>query len=163
MSPLHVLLALALAAGEGHESNAGSLPVCGNGVINQVVKRVGCTLGDSRCWLRSGGFCGDYVEARIAAARPGAKLQTAPIRPDEVTRGDVAVFASRAHYAYVEAVVRDKGGRPVAVDLSEFNFGTCWVDKGLMVTDQFKILGRRIGVAVRDVDGGFLRPRSVGP
>jgi hypothetical protein len=161
--PLQLLLALALTAGEGHESNAGHLPVCSNAVINQVVKRVGCTLGDAKCWLRSGGFCGDHVEGRIAAARPGAKLQTVPVRPDEVARGDVAVFAARAHYAYVEAVVRDKAGRPVTVDLSEFNFGTCWVDKGLMVTDRYKLVGRRAGVAVRDVDGGFLRPRSVAP
>jgi hypothetical protein len=154
-------LALALVAQEGHESNAGNLPVCSNGVINRVVKRVGCTLGDTRCWSRSGGYCGDHVEARIAAMRPGAKLRLAAIRPEEVRKGDVAVFSSRAHYAVVEEVVRDKGGRPMAVDLSELNFGTCWVDEGLLITDQFKLVGRRAGVAVQAVDGGFLRAGPV--
>jgi hypothetical protein len=159
--PWRALLAMALAAGEGHDSNAGNLPVCSNAVINQVVKRVGCTLGDTKCWTRSGGFCGDHVEARIAATRPGEKLRLAGIRPEEVVKGDVAVFASRAHYAYVEAVIRDEGGRPVAVNLSEFNFGTCWVDEGLMVTEQYKQVGRRNRVALRDIDGGFLRAAAV--
>jgi hypothetical protein len=43
------------------------------------------------------------------------------------------------------------------VDLGEFNFGTCWVDAESMVTDQYKLLNRRRGVAISDVDGGFLR------
>jgi hypothetical protein len=103
------------------------------------------------------------VEARIAAARPGQKLQLAGIPPEELRPGDVAVFASRAHYAYVEAVGRDQGGQVVSVDLSEFNFGTCWVDKEILVTDQFKLLGRRRGVAVRGVDGGFLRALPAAP
>jgi hypothetical protein len=155
---LHALLWLALSAGEGHESNGG-LPICGNAVINQVVKRVGCTLGDARCWRQSGGFCANHVEARVAAAQPGVKLQLFTVRSQEVRPGDVAVFAARAHYAYVEAVASDKAGRPVAVTLSEYNFGTCWVDRELLVTDQFKVVGRRDGVVLRDVDGGFLRPR----
>lgn len=152
-----VMLSLALATGEGHQANAGDLPVCSNAVINRVVKRTGCTLGDTRCWNRSGGFCGDYVEARIAAARPGAKLRLESVKPEELKAGDVAVFASRAHYALVEAVVRDGKGRAVAVDLTEYNFGTCWVDQGLMVTDRYKLQGRRAAVPLGHVDGGFLR------
>jgi hypothetical protein len=157
-----VMMSLALA-GEGHQANAGELPVCSNGVINRVVKRVGCTLGDTRCWNRSGGFCGDYVEARIAAARPGARLRLVSVGVAELQPGDVAVFASRAHYALVEAVVRDQAGRAVAVDLTEYNYGICWVDQGLMVTDQYKLKGRRAAVAPRDVDGGFLRAVPVVP
>jgi hypothetical protein len=147
-------LALAALAAYGHESNAGSLPVCANRVINQVVKRSGCTLGDARCWYRSGGFCTDYVERRLGKERVA---RAAPIDPATVKKGDVAVFASRVHMSLVEAVVRDGQGRPVAVDLGEFNFGTCWVDAESMVTDQYKLLNRRRGVAISDVDGGFLR------
>jgi hypothetical protein len=163
VSAAAALLALALAAPSGHELNAGNLPICANAVINRVVKRVGCTLGDTKCWGRIGGFCGDHVEAKITAATPGQKLQLTGIPVEALRPGDVAVFASRAHYAYVEGVARDKAGRVVSVDLSEFNFGTCWVDKEILVTDQFKQMGRRRGVAVRDVDGGFLRAVPVAP
>lgn len=154
-----LLLAL-LAAIAGHELNAGALPVCSNRVIGTVAKRAGCTLGDTRCWLRGGGFCMDHVEARLKLGRPAAEARFDPVQPGDVRAGDVAVFNARAHYAYVEAVVRDPGGRPVAVDLTEYNFGTCWVDPDLMVTDQYKILNRRPAVALREVDGGFLRARA---
>lgn len=153
------LLALAVAASDGHEFNAGNLPVCSNRVINGVVKHAGCTVGDERCWYRSGGFCTDYVEKKIVGERPQTKLRLESIRPEEVAKGDVAVFASRAHYAYVEGVVMDRRGRPVAVDLTEFNYGTCWVDKDSMVTERYKVVNRRPGVALGDVDGGFLRAR----
>jgi hypothetical protein len=150
-----VLLA---SAGSGHALNAGALPVCSNRVINDVVKRAGCTVGDRRCWNRSGGFCGDYVEERIRASPSGKAMgRLENIRLEEVREGDVAVFLSRAHYAYVERVSRDGAGRPVAVDLSEYNFGTCWVDRDVMVTDRYKIVSRRAGVPLREVDGGFLR------
>jgi hypothetical protein len=151
------LMALSLAAGEGHELGPDPLPVCSNRVIQEVTRRVGCTLGDWKCWDRSGGFCDDHVEARIKAAFPSGALQLSGIRPDQVARGDVAVFAGRAHYAYVEAVSKDGSGRPMAVDVSEYNFGTCWVDREALITDRFKVLTRRSGLALREVDGGFLR------
>jgi hypothetical protein len=155
-----VLSALSLAAAGGHALDAGNLPVCSNRVVKDVVKRVGCTLGDSRCWSRRGGFCADYVDARIGAERrAGGKPRS--IRPEEVRAGDIAVFTARAHYAYVERVVKDASGRPLAVDLSEYNFGSCWVDREFLVTDQYKIVNRRAGVALRDVDGGFQRPGPV--
>jgi hypothetical protein len=144
----------------GHEANAGSLPVCQNRVIASVVKRAGCTIGDTRCWSRAGGFCTDYVEKRLAASGAGAPAKLAAIAPEEVRQGDVAAFASRAHYAFVERVVRDSAGTAVSVDVAEFNFGSCWVDEGAMVTERFAVVGRR-RVALRDVDGGFLRARTV--
>jgi hypothetical protein len=156
---LELILVVALAAENGHGTDAGQLPPCGNALINRVVKRVGCTLGDSRCWIRSRGFCGDHVEAKVLAAHPGVKLQLSDIGAEEVRDGDVAVFAARVHYAYVERVIRDGAGRPVAVDLSEVNFGACWVDPQLLVTDQYQVVSRRAGVPVSSVDGGFLRPR----
>ena len=157
--PWATLVALALSSGNGHDLDAGKLPVCSNRVINEVVKRSGCTVGDANCWNRSGGFCTHYVEQRLAATRPGRTLELGSLPPEEVARGDVAVFASRAHYAYVEGVTRDQAGRPVAVDLSEFNFGTCWVDKDSLVTEKYKAVGRRSGVPLAAVDGGFLRVR----
>jgi hypothetical protein len=152
-----VILALAVSGASGHELNAGALPVCSNRVINDVVKRTGCTVGDARCWARKRGFCSAYIEQRLGVAAKTAGLQ--PIRPEEVRAGDVAVFEARAHVAYVEQVVRDGSGRPIAVDVSEYNFGTCWVDQEVMVTDRYQVVNRRSGIALRDVDGGFLRPR----
>jgi hypothetical protein len=156
VSPWIAVMALAALAGEGHESNAGTLPVCSNRTINEVVKRSGCTVGDSACWMRNGGFCTDYVEKRTGAGR-STKAKLVAVHPAQVEKGDVAAFSSRAHYAYVERVVKDPNGVAVAVDLSEFNYGTCWVDKDVMVTDQYKVVHRRAAVAVREVDGGFFR------
>lgn len=159
-----VLVALATSAGEGaHAADAGVLPVCSNRVVNEVVKRAGCTLGDGRCWARSGGFCTDWVEARVAAAAGGKAMRLEAVDPEQVRKGDVAVFAGRAHYAYVERVVVGAGGNAVAVDVSEYNFGRCWVDEEAMVTDQYEVVSRRRGIPVAEVDGGFMRPHAVGP
>lgn len=135
---------------------ASELPVCSNRVINEVTTRVGCTVGDANCWLTSGGFCTDYVEKM---ARRGQKVQLKPINAGDVRKGDIARFASRAHYSYVEKVVKGKNGKPVAVNLSEYNFGTCWVDEQSMVTEKYKVVNKRQGVPIGNVDGGFLRPR----
>jgi hypothetical protein len=158
--PLLVLLLLPVpAAGADPMVHGASIPVCSNRVINEVVKRSGCTVGDTRCWLSSGGMCTDYVEKRIGTGRSLKALGLESIRPEEVRRGDVAVFLGRVHYAYVEGVAKDKDGRPVAVELSEFNFGTCWVDREGLVTDQYKVVNRRSGVPLGAVDGGFLGRR----
>lgn len=153
---------LALAAAPGPRMDHGNLPVCSNRVIVEVVKRAGCTLGDARCWNTRGGFCNDYVEQRIRQERRFANVRMEPQPPGQVARGDVAVFLARAHFAYVEAVVKDRRGQPVAVDLAEYNFGTCWVDRNAMVTDKYLLLNRRERVPLGDVDGGFLRPLPAG-
>lgn len=151
-------LAVALALAAGHAADAGNLPDCANRTINEVVKRSGCTVGDTRCWVRSGGFCTDWVARSVApAAGRGAAARLEPISPEQVRRGDVAVFAARAHAAVVERVVNDGAGRPVAVDVSEYNFGGCWVDRGAMVTEKYGVVTRRRAVPLRDVDGGFMR------
>lgn len=151
------LLAIALLADGDHTWDAGRLPVCSNRVIRSVVVRSGCTLGDTRCWARRGGFCTDYVAKRVGKGI----AQASQVAPDEVREGDVAVFSSRSHMSVVEKVLRDGRGRPVAVSLSEYNFGSCWVDRELMVTDQYGLLGRRAAVKLGEVDGGFIRPRAV--
>jgi hypothetical protein len=158
-----VLVALAaLAVARAPDSPAASLPVCGNGTIRQVVKRTGCTLGDRRCWVSSGGYCTDWVERMVRAQEPARIVELGAVAADDVRKGDLAMFVARSHYAYVERVVTGKDGRPVAVDLSEYNFGTCWVDEDFLVTDQYRSLHRRSGVPLREVDGGFLRARPAG-
>jgi hypothetical protein len=133
------------------------LPVCGNRVINEVTKRVGCTVGDAKCWLTKGGMCTDYIQKMTT--QPGKAIQlNNKVRPEDVRKGDIAQFFSRAHYAYVESVVKDKNGKPIAVNVSEYNYGACWVDQSTMVTDQYKTVNRRFGIPLGDVDGGFLRP-----
>lgn len=148
-----LLLALVAGAGDGRR------PHCPNRVVNEVVRRAGCTVGDLRCWYRSGGFCYDWVERRVLESLPGKADGTTAVAAGEVAPGDVAVFVASAHYAYVERVVRDAAGRPVAVDLSEYNFGSCWVDEDAMVTETYGVPRRRAGVPLSAVDGGFLRPR----
>jgi hypothetical protein len=157
--PWQVLVALALAAGEVHRPGALLLPICSNRIINEVVKRSGCTVGDTWCWYRSGGFCTDYLERRVAAGPRGQALRLEPIGPDEVRAGDLAVFLSRAHYALVEGVRRDQAGRLVSISVSEFNFGTCWVDEENLVTEKYGAVNRRGAVPPGEVDGGFLRAR----
>jgi hypothetical protein len=152
-----MLLILALAAEQNHQSNAGLLPVCTNRVINAVVKRAGCTLGDTRCWLSGGGYCTDYVERQVRSGPVGKAAKLVGVKPDQVRRGDLAAFMARAHYAYVEKVILDGAGKPVAVDVSEYNFGSCWVDADLMITDKYKLVNKRAGLPIGEVDGGFLR------
>jgi hypothetical protein len=151
---------VALVAAANAPASAG-IPVCSNRTIREVVKRTGCTLGDKRCWVSAGGYCTDHVERMIRALEPARPVELVSVGPGDVRKGDVALFLARTHYAYVERVVSDGHGRPVSVDLSELNYGTCWVDVELMVTDQYKVVNRRLRVPLRDVDGGFLRPRPV--
>jgi hypothetical protein len=102
-------------------------------------------------------MCTDYIQKR--AGQPGKELRlNNKIRPEDVKKGDVAFFISRIHYAYVESVVKDKNGKPVAVNVSEYNYGDCWVDQSTIVTDKYKKVNKRFGIPLSDVDGGFLRP-----
>lgn len=152
-----VLLVLIVGAGS-RPATASELPVCSNRIINEVTARVGCTVGDANCWLTSGGFCTDYVEKKARRGQGDRKVQLKPINVGDVRKGDIARFASRAHYSYVESVVKGKDGKPVAVNLSEYNYGACLVDEQSMVTEKYKIVNKRTGVPVTDVDGGFMRP-----
>jgi hypothetical protein len=136
---------------------ADVLPVCSNRTINEVTRRVGCTIGDSRCWLSKGGFCTDYVQKKLQLVRSEREIAWTPVQPEDVRKGDVAVFMSRTHYAYVESVVRDKRGKPIAVNVSEYNYGTCLVDEDVMVTDYYKKVNTRSGIPLNSVDGGFIR------
>lgn len=135
-----------------------SLPDCGGDAINEVTKRIGCTVGDAACWLSKGGYCTDYIEIKTPRPQSGKPPRWEKISAGSVEKGDVAVFLSLSHYAYVESVTRDGGGRPISLDLSEYNYGGCWVDRSNMVTDKYKTVNKRYGVDPNIVDGGFLRP-----
>jgi len=149
-------VALALAAPGAGAADAGKLPFCGNRTVQRVVKRVGCTVGDTRCWYRANGFCTNHVDERLAAKGRSGAAGLVPVPSRLVEAGDVAAFASRAHYAFVERVLRDAAGAPVAVEISEANYGRCWVDERAMVTDRYGVVTRR-RVELAEVDGGFLR------
>lgn len=154
-----VLVLLAVFMFAGSQVSYAELPVCSNRVINEVTKRIGCTVGDSKCWLSKGGFCTDYILKMIRRGQPGKEIRlNKKVRSEDVKKGDVALFISRIHYAYVESVVKDKKGKPIAVNVSEYNYGACWVDQPSMVTDQYKKVNKRYGISLSDVDGGFLRP-----
>lgn len=154
-SLLSVMMILSLAG----MASASDLPVCSNRIINEVTKRAGCTVGDSRCWLTKGGFCTDYIEQNYRKIKPGKSIKLEKISENDVKKGDVAQFNSRAHYAYIESVVKGKDGKPVALNLSEYNYGVCWVDEENLVTEKYKIVNKRRNVPLSDVDGGFLRPQ----
>ena len=152
------LLSLLVCFGPQASYAFAELPVCSNRVINEVTKRVGCTIGDSRCWLTKGGMCTDYIQKRVG--QPGKTVQlNKHIRPEDVRKGDVAQFNARIHYAYVESVVKDRKGKPVAVNVSEYNYGTCWVDQSTLVTDTYKKVTKRSNIPLSSVDGGFWRLR----
>lgn len=159
MSQRTLVLLIFLVCAGGEISHAEDLPVCSNRVINEVTTRVGCTVGDARCWLSKGGFCTDYVEKKARHGQSGKALQLKKINSEDVRKGDIAQFASRAHYAYVESVISGKNRKPVAVNLSEYNYGTCLVDEQSMVTDKYKVVNQRFKIPLGAVDGGFSRPR----
>ena len=146
-----------LVSGGVRTVSAEELPICSNRIINEVTQRVGCTVGDSKCWLTKGGFCTDYVQKMLHLDPSDRKVVWTPVPPGDVSTGDIAVFINRSHYAYVESVVRDKKGNPVAVNVSEYNFGTCLVDEQTMVTDKYRTVNKRSGISVIAVDGGFIR------
>ena len=159
MMYLQALILFMLLVGTGSKiSSASELPVCSNRVINEVTTRVVCTVGDTKCWLSKGGFCTDYVERMARRGQTGKAIQLKPISSEEVKKGDVAQFNARAHVAYVESVVKGRNGKPVAVNVAEYNYGACWVDEETMVTDKYKVVNKRAGIPLGSVDGGFLRP-----
>lgn len=154
---MYVLVFMLLSAGTSPVF-ADDLPVCSNRIINEVTRRAGCTLGDAKCWFRNGGFCTDYIQKRSGRTQLLKPAEWQPVNPDQVRPGDVAQFNSRAHYAYIESVVKDKQGRLAAVNVSEYNYGTCWVDTDFLVTNTYKSVTKRTNIPLNSVDGGFWRP-----
>lgn len=86
----------------------------------------GCKCDD---WMNRGGYCVDYVKARIPAFPiPKTDTQIAALKNravSNVEEGDVAIFdlGRYWHVAYVEKVHMDRHGRATSIDISEENFG----------------------------------------
>lgn len=145
-------------------ANAAELPFCSNRTINEVTHRVGCTVGDTKCWLNKGGFCTDYALKKSRTDRSGSgEVSWVSVQQSDVKTGDIAVFVSRSHYAFVESVVRDTQGKPVAVNVSEYNFGDCLVDDQAIVTNKYGTVNTRFGIPMNVVDGGFIRRSPMAP
>lgn len=89
-----------------------------------------CYAASCSCedWMEKGGYCVDYIKTHIPSFPIPTKEDMVELKNtavDNVTEGDVAVFTVKNywHVAYVERVHRDPQGEPVALDLSEMNYG----------------------------------------
>lgn len=95
----------------------------------------GCNCDD---WMSRGGYCVDYVKARIPAFPiPKSDAEIAALKNkavSSVAEGDVAIFdlGRYWHVAYVEKVHMDSHGRATSIDISEENFG------GQITYDEYK-------------------------
>ena len=83
------------------------------------------------------GYCTDYVNRKIGEKiRGDADKWRSNISAMTARSGDVAIFRSKKHVAYVERVTKsDANGRPTMIEISEMNWGPldkkapkeCWV------------------------------------
>ncbi len=96
------------------------------------------------------GYCTDYITQRMGR-RPSGDPRTWPLNRDlsKIREGVAVVFAeltSSGHVAYVERVIRDTKGIPVALEVSEMNYargirpGT---PPSCLVTNNFGVVTRR--------------------
>ena len=111
------------------------------------------------------GYCTDYVNSRIPIRQGGdANNWPSNMPSDAVARGDVAIFRSKVHVAYVEEVtIRDGNGKTIEVRISEMNWGARRPDtpKSCYVTVNFDVVqsSRRVLVATAE----FMRPGGYRP
>lgn len=83
------------------------------------------------------GYCTDYVNKKIGERiRGDADRWPSNLSARDVEAGDVAIFRSKKHVAFVESVTkRDSQGRPTTIRISEMNWGPadrsapkeCWI------------------------------------
>lgn len=111
------------------------------------------------------GYCTDYIKKRVGSSQSGdAKNWTGNLSSSEVLPGDVAIFTdvgSFGHVALVDAVNRDGGGKPISVNLSEWNYGSTFQDESCGVTSKFGITTTRTNISVSSVSR-FWRPSGSG-
>lgn len=101
------------------------------------------------------GYCTDYVNSKLRTrVRGDAETWPANTPVAEVRPGDVAIFRREGHVAWVERVVVDRG-RAIAIDVSEQNFGSGWVNRECRVTTNFGKTTFRKGVPLARVDGVY--------
>jgi surface antigen len=98
------------------------------------------------------GYCTDYIKKMTGNSQPGdAKNWVSNISPSEVLPCDTAIFTNVGnfgHVAFVDAVSRDGDGRPISVNLSEWNYGSIFQDESCGVTNKFGITTVRTNIAV---------------
>ena len=90
-----------------------------------------CVFADCNCddWVLRGGYCVDYVKARVPSFPfPQTHQEMLSLNNREtwqIADGDVAIFfmGSFWHVAIVERVYLDRFGAVTAVDVSEMNYG----------------------------------------
>jgi len=100
------------------------------------------------------GYCTDYVNTKISPKQSGdASRWPSNISSSEVRAGDVAIFRSINHVAYVDSVAtKDSKGRALTLNISEWNYGSTAkktaLEKSCIVTDKFGIkTTRKIAVS----------------
>lgn len=108
------------------------------------------------------GYCTDYVNRKIGERiRGDADTWRSNISPSQVQAGDVAIFRSRKHVAFVERVTqRDSNRRPTHIEVSEMNWGTRdpQAPRECFVTVNFNRTTRRT-ISISGLE--FYRPRNM--
>jgi hypothetical protein len=109
------------------------------------------------------GYCTDYVNSKIGERiRGDADRWPSNVQLKDVGAGDVAIFRSRKHVAFIEAVTkRNSQGVPTSITISEMNWGPadrsapkeCWV-----TTNFNRVTRREISTSGLD----FYRPKRKG-
>ena len=114
------------------------------------------------------GYCTDYIFDQTGQRQSGdAKNWAGDHNLSLLKKGDVAIFdfGTYGHVALVETVNRDSAGTPVSVDLSEWNYGSTYVNEACAVTNAFGVRGTRNGISVSNITrfwhiGGETPPNS---
>jgi len=119
-------------------------------LYSSICNSVSCNYGK--------GYSEHFIKLMIGKRQNGQiKNWVNNINVSQVRKGDVAIFRSINHAAYVHSVVKNKYGRIKYIIVKEWNYGTKWFDYTCNVTNKFgKTTKRR--VKLEEVDGGFWRP-----
>jgi len=104
------------------------------------------------------GYSEHFIKSMVGKRQSGQiKNWVNNIKVSHVREGDVAIFKSKNHAAYVHSVAKDRYGRIKYIIVKEWNNGTKWYDYTCNVTNKFgKITTRKVNP--KYVDGGFWRP-----
>ena len=106
------------------------------------------------------GYCTDYVNSFLIKKIRGDAGTWRPnvVAIQSVQKGDVVIFRQENHVARVEEV-QYQGGRPVAVKVSEQNYGKGWINQPCRVTTNFGKTTTRI-VQLSRIDGIYRESAS---
>ena len=110
---------------------------------------------DCQRWIEQKGYSTDYIEQKLGKRQPGlAGSWRGNVTLAEVAPGDVALIRfstpGALHAALVERVRRNDAGQPVALQVSEWNWGKI-VEPRCLVTENFGRLAPTRWAAVDSV------------